>query len=369
MKLRKRNILSITLASALLLTGALTGCSDTQSDNSTQSGSNSQNESNVQNTSQTLKFGIAPGTIRTAVVLLADHLGYYEEENVNVELVEVSDATAALTSISTGKNDIDIWGTGIIPDLNFIANGSDLVIFEGTAAEGGAIIAKDGEAEKYKNFDNYKDITIATVRADTAWIVSRSYLKNYGIDVDNEIKVMEVDSQVNVAEAVKKGEADLGFLPAEFATKYDDSGVDLVYEVGELEPYYVCCRQVTSRDTLNNKKNELVAFTVANIRALEYYQNEENKDAIIKYLADYSDQTEEYVEQYLFENRTIMTLDPNKNGVISYYDSLVDSGYFTENIDLAAHIDTEIYETALNQLVEREPENTFYQGLLDEFKK
>lgn len=362
MKFRRKNIFTLTLAAALLFTGALAGCSNTQTDNSTQS------DSSTQTTAQTIKFGIAPGTIRTAVVLLADHLGYYTEENVNVELVEVADATSALTSISTGKNDIDIWGTGIVPDLNFIANGSDLVIFSGTAAEGGAIIAKDGEAEKYKSFDNYKGITIATVRADTAWVVSRAYLKNYGIDVDNEINVIEVDSQVNVAEAVKKGEADLGFLPAEFATKYDDNGVDLVYEVGELEPLYVCCRQVVSRDTLNSKKDELIAFTIANIRALEYYQNENNKNDIVKYLAEYSDQTEEYVEQYLFENRTIMTLDPNKNGVISYYNSLVDAGYFTGSIDISAHIDTEVYETALNTLIEREPENTYYQGLLDNLK-
>ena len=86
---------------------------------------------------QTIKFGVMPGTIRTAVVLLADHLGYYKEEGVDVEIREVANATAALTSISLAKGELDIWGTGIVPDLNFIANGSDLVIFEGTAAEGG----------------------------------------------------------------------------------------------------------------------------------------------------------------------------------------------------------------------------------------
>lgn len=348
----KKRIISIIL-SATIITGAIAGCANNKAD---QSGKGS----------QTIKFGIIPGTIRTAVVLLADKLGYYEEEGVNVEFVEASDATAALTSISTNKGEIDIWGTGIVPDLNFIANGSDLVIFSGTAAEGGAIIAKDGEADNYKDFSNYEGITIATVRADTAWVVSRAYLEKQGIDIDS-IKVIEIDSQVNVAEAVKKGEADLGFLPAEYATKYDENGVDLVYEVGELEPLYVCCRQVTSREALTSKEEELIHFTIANIRALEYYSNEANRDEIVQYLAEYSDQEEDYVKQYLFENRTIMTIDPNKEGIISYYNSLVDAGYFEGDIDITEHVDTDIYETALNELIERDSKNEFYQSLLKEF--
>ena len=161
---------------------------------------------------QTIKFGVMPGTIRTAVVLLADHLGYYKEEGVNVEIREVANATAALTSISLAKGELDIWGTGIVPDLNFIANGSDLVIFEGTAAEGGAIVAKPENVAKFKDITpaNYNGIKIATVRADTAWVVSRAHLEKVGVDV-NSIQVIEVDSQVNVAEAVNKGEAVLGF--------------------------------------------------------------------------------------------------------------------------------------------------------------
>lgn len=341
-KLKK--FFTVTLTAALAF--SLVACGEKKSDD---------------NTKSEINFGIMPGTIRTAVVLLAEHLGYYKEEGVDVNFVEVQDATSALTSISTGKDEIDVWGTGIVPDLNFIANGSDLVIFEGTAAEGGAIIAKPENVEKYKDLSKYENITIATVRADTAWVVSRGYLKKQGVNVDS-INVMEVDSQVNVAEAVNKGEATLGFLPAEFANKYADS-VDIVYEVGELEPLYVCCRQVTSRTTLNNKKDELIAFTRANLRALEYYQDEANQDEIVKYLAEYSDQTEDYVRQYLFGNRTIMTLDPNKEGIISYYNSLVEAGYFEGDIDVAEHIDTEIYNEALNQLIEKNPDNEFYKSL------
>ena len=175
---------------------------------------------------------------------------------------------------------------------------------------------------------------------------------------------MEVDSQVNVAEAVNKGEAQLGFLPAEFAAKYSDS-VDVVYEVGELEPMYVCCRQVTSRKTLTDKRDELIAFTKANIKALEYYQDEANRDAVVKYLAEYSDQTEEYVYSYLFENRTVMTIAPNKDGIVDYYNSLVNAGYFTGSIDIENHITTDIYEQALTELINENPNDSFFPSLAE----
>ena len=342
---KQTKLLSVILL-GLFIAGGLTGCAKKTS-----------------KSAQTIKFGILPGTIRTAIVLLANHLGYYEEEGVNVEFKEVADAPAALTSISLAKGELDIWGTGIVPDLNFIANGSDLVIFEGTAAEGGAIVAKPENVAKYKtiNSQNYTGIRIATVRADTAWVVSRAYLEKQGIDV-NSIDVMEVDSQINVAEAVNKGEAVLGFLPAEFARKYSDK-VDVVYEVGELEPLYVCCRQVTARTTLEQKHDELVRFTKANLRALQYYNDPANRDAIVSYLAEYSSQTKEYVYNYLFENRTIMTLNPNRKGVIEYYNSLVDAGYFKGDIKIEDHIDTAIYDEALAQVKKQFPKEEFYKTL------
>ncbi|MCD7934172.1 MAG: ABC transporter substrate-binding protein [Oscillospiraceae bacterium] len=92
----------------------------------------------------TIRFATQPGQIRTAINILASELGYYEEEGVNVEFVN-ADSTSALTAISTNKSDVDVLGTGIVPGLTFIANGADIVIFEGTAAEGGAIICQEGK--------------------------------------------------------------------------------------------------------------------------------------------------------------------------------------------------------------------------------
>jgi NitT/TauT family transport system substrate-binding protein len=317
----------------------------------------------------TIRFGIMPGNIRVAVNILAKELGYYEEEGVNVEFVDIQDATSALTSISANKTELDVWGVSIVPSLTFIANGSDLVIFEGTAAEGGAIISTPENVDYYKDLNNYQNITAAMVRNESSWLITRAKLLEMGLDVDS-ITLMEVDSAANVAQAVAKGEADLGFLPTERANSFLDIGISIVYEAGELDPMYVCCRQVTSSQKYEEKYDAFVKYAAANLRALEYYEDEANRDAVISLLAEYSGQTEEYVNNYLFVNRTFLTQDPNQSGVIKFYQSLADTGYFEEgsSADIADHIDISAYKQALDLLLERDPDDTFFQEQLEVFE-
>lgn len=321
---------------------------------------------------QTIKFGITmgPGSIRTAIVILADKLGYFKEEGVNVEFKEVADAASALTSISLGKGDLDIWGTGIVPDLTFITNGSDLVIFEGTAAEGGAIISQPQNVEKFKNLKNFEHSAVAMVRNQTSWVVTRELMREQGIDV-NSIELKYVDSQINVAQAVAKGEADIGFLPVEFANQFRKEGIELVREVGELVPNYVCCRQVTSRSSLTNKREELVKFSKANLRAWNYFENPANRQSVIDLLADFSGQEKSYINEYFFVNHTLLTLDPNTNGIKSFYKAMVNSDYFTGQtpVEISNYIDSSIYKEALDAVVKENPQDDFYKKLAEDYKK
>lgn len=318
----------------------------------------------------TIRFAIQAGTIRTAIVILADKLGYYEEEGVNVELIDSNDATATLTSISSGKTDVDVYGQGIVPDLTFIANGSDLVIFEGTAAEGGAIVSRPEDVEKFKDLANYEGVTAAMVRNESGWIVTRQALLDAGYDVDS-ITLLEVDSQANAAQAVSKGEADIAFFPEEFVARFSDLNIEEVMPVGEISPMYVCCRQVTSSERLEQKHDAFVKFTKANLRAFKYFNDEANREEIIRILAEFSGQTEEFVNNYFFVNSTTLTLDPNKSGIETYYQALINSGYFEDDTDvnISDHINTEIYKTALDEIIEEYPDDEFYQEQLEIFNE
>lgn len=367
-----KRTLAITLSLGLLAAG-VTACGNTQLDNSTGVDSGEvQTDDQIAFDSEenTIRFAIESGTIRTAVVILAKELGYYEEEGVNVEFVDNNDNVATLTAISSGKKDVDVLGTGIVPDLSFIANGSDLVIFQGTAAEGGAIVSRPEDVEKYQDLASYEGTTVALVRNESGWIITRQALLDGGYDVDS-ITVLEVDSRANVAQAVAKGEADLGFFPEEFVGQFEDLGIAKVKAVGEISPMYVCCRQATSREKLEEKHDAFVKYTKANLRAFEYFSDEANRETVVKILAEFSGQTEEFVNNYFFVNSTVLTLDPNKSGIITYFDALNNTGYFESGTDVKVedHIDTEIYKTALDEIVAEYPDNTFYQEQLTIFEE
>ena len=372
MSLKKTLTAALALA---LLAGSLGGCasgskntpSGAQGGADAPEGSGTAPAYDLTAEENTIRFALPAGQIRTAIITLADELGYYEEEGVNVEFVNIS-GTEALTAITTNNKDLDVLGTGIVPALNFIANGSDLVVYEGTAAEGGSIIARPENVERFKDLQNYAGVRAAMVRNESAWVITRAKLLELGVDVDS-VELVEVDSTTNVVQAVAKGEADVGFLPLEQANTLLQLGVEVVYAVGELDPNYVCCRQVTSRQKLEEKHDAFVRFTIANLRAWEYYEDEANREDIVKLLAEVSGQTEEYVDNYLFVNRTLLTLDPNESGVITFYNALGGTGYFdTSAVDVAEHIDTSVYAEALSAVLERDPDDAFYQEKLELYR-
>lgn len=165
-----------TFAAALALTilaGSLSGCGDKNAPSGSQEQTKETGEGNTQQTydltaeENTIRFALPPGQVRTAIITIADELGYYEEEGVNVEFVN-SSGTEALTAITTNNKDLDVLGTGIVPSLNFIANGSDLVVYAGTAAEGGSIVARPEDVEQYKDLENYAGVRAAMVRNESA---------------------------------------------------------------------------------------------------------------------------------------------------------------------------------------------------------
>lgn len=134
---------------------------------------------------------------------------------------------------------------------------------------------------------------------------------------------------------------------------------------------YVCCRQVTSSERLEQKHDAFVKFTKANLRAFKYFSDEANREEIIRILAEFSGQTEEFVNNYFFVNSTTLTLDPNKSGIETYYQALINSGYFEDDTDvnISDHINTEIYKTALDEIIEEYPDDEFYQEQLEIFNE
>ena len=396
------------LAGVLLAAGTLAGCGVQGSIASSESGANSGSVENVSTAASSnanasnvggsetkalvpLNVSYPAGNIRVTIDILALKKGYFEAEGLTVNPVAVG-GNDALTAINEGNGALDILTAGFVADVQAIGAGYDLTFVAGTAVEGGAVISKKGNAEKFKgngtllNLEAVTEAKLGFARNEAAWIITRQYLLDNGVSAD-VIEAVENEStghisyyadQTATAQAVQKGEVELGFLPMEFALLYADAyDLEVVAAAGDLSPDYVCCREVTSKSCLTEKYDSFVAYETARIRAFEYYKQGETDESIkkdvVKTVAEYSGKEEDYVETYLYGGVTKFAVDPNTAGIQKYVKAAYNSGVFSGNAvdfgsyDITQNVDVSAYQQALRQLIEANPDNAFYKDLQKQF--
>ena len=380
----------------ILLSGLLTGCGQKASGaDSTAQPKASANDGGASASAQkdygTLKVSFPAGSVRVSINILAQELGYFQEEGVTVEPVNLG-GVDALTAINSSGDQLDILNTGFVNDIQSIGGGYDLTFIAGTAVEGGAVIAKKGQSDRFKSADTIIDIEAVTgaklgfVRNEAAWVITRQYLLNNGVPNETIAAIEAEDTgsinyyaqSTNVAQAVQTGEVELGFLPLEYALLYADAyDLEIVTPAGALSPDYVCCREVTSASRYANKYDAFVAYETARIRAFETYKKSvtdpELRSTVLQTIVDYTGKETEYVETVLYRGVTKYAVDPNTAGIVSYVEAAYNSGALAGNAtdfsqyDIRQNVSTGAYLEALNNLIAREPANTFYQELLAEF--
>ena len=412
----RKKLWSVILTAALAV-GTLAGCGQTGTI-ATDSGTTSETEANTDaeaasdttadtaksdeqaaaDTTEAKDYGtlyvsFPTGNIRIAIDILAQQLGYFKEEGVTVEEVNLG-GMDALTAINSADGNLDILTTGFVADLQAIGSGYDLTVIGGTAVEGGAIITKKGNADQYKdagtilNFDAIKSAKLGLQRNEAAWVITRQYLLDNGV-AEDEIKAIEDEAtgniayyadQTAVAQAVQKDEVNLAFLPLEYALLYADAyDLEVVAKAGDLQENYVCCREVTSKARLADKKDAFVAYEKARIRAFEYYKQGETDDSVrqdvVNIVASWSGKETDYVDTYLYGGVTRYATDPNTAGIVKYVEAADNSGLLqSAGIDFATYdikqnVDASAYGQAITELAQENPDNAFYASLLEQFNQ
>lgn len=410
----RKKLWSVILTAALAV-GTLAGCGQTGTI-ATDSGTTSETEANTDaeaasdttadtaksdeqaaaDTTEAKDYGtlyvsFPTGNIRIAIDILAQQLGYFKEEGVTVEEVNLG-GMDALTAINSADGNLDILTTGFVADLQAIGSGYDLTVIGGTAVEGGAIITKKGNADQYKdagtilNFDAIKSAKLGLQRNEAAWVITRQYLLDNGV-AEDEIKAIEDEAtgniayyadQTAVAQAVQKDEVNLAFLPLEYALLYADAyDLEVVAKAGDLQENYVCCREVTSKARLADKKDAFVAYEKARIRAFEYYKQGETDDSVrqdvVNIVASWSGKETDYVDTYLYGGVTKYATDPNTAGIVKYVEAANNSGLLQSagidfsTYDIKQNVDSSVYGQAITELADANPDNTFYASLLEQF--
>lgn len=324
----------------------------------------------------TLKVGMMGTSTKPVGTIVADALGYFEEEGLQVEFQKVSSMNDAYLAVSDGSLDVYLFSSTAA--ATFISQGTTtLRVFGGTAAEGSEIMAAAGSGITLNSAEDFRGLTVGCFMAETGQVVLKNYLKEQGLTIGGEGEGADVtfiyysDTGSSI-EAVKNGTYDIVLTNSSMGYYAEDYGVDVVARVSDFVPVYPCCRQTCYQGTYENNFDALVKFEIATLRGYAYAQT--NKEETLDILQAYSGEDRDFLEAQIYGVESYdpamrLSLDPDKDACVAFYEAMMALGQIedTVEVDWNDYVVTDVYATALQTMIEREPDNALYADLMAYF--
>lgn len=395
MKKLRKNLTCFALTLSLLLSCfILSGCHDTGSSGSArqhtsiasgspESGSflSSQETGSSQTAGSektvTLKVGLLGISIKPVGVLVAKAKGYFVEEGVTIEFEKVSSMNDAYTAVSTG--DLDVYLFSSTAAATFISQGvTSLRVFGGTAGEGAEIMAAKGRGLSIRSAADFSGLTIACQMPETGQMVLKDYLLREGYTIGEpgtgaDVSFLYVNDSNTAIEGCVKGEYDLCITNSCLGYYAEDYGVEVVATVSDFVNPYPCCRQTCNLSTYENNFEALVKFETAALRG--YAFSRENQEETLDILEEYSGEDRNFLQGQVYGTNTYtpdmrLSLDPNRDACVAFYEAMVNIGQIepASHISLEEYVVSDVYESALSTLLQREPDHTLWKELTEYFE-
>lgn len=356
MKIRK------SLISTFVLALFLAGCTG----NAASQSSSTEEASATKETKELtpVNVGYLPSTGHS-LYFIAEGEGYFEEAGLDVSFNLFSNSGEGINAVAAGQLDIGTFGTAA--PLKFEEQGADFVIFGGQMGEGAGIVAKKENAEELKDIANFKGKKVATVSLATGDVVWRSAVHDAGLDLENDLEIVEMQSANDVIVAVNQGEVDAGVVWVPYVEKAKQEGLEIVAYTNEYMEDHVCGRIIANTAKFEEDPDTYVAFMEAMIKAERFLSDENNKEAVLNDVAAFIDVDKEIIEKDLYDGYLVQTADPDKHAILAFREKMVEIGYLAEDKDVSDIIDIEIYKKALDNLSAENPDDPFYEKLAERY--
>ena len=295
--------------------------------------------------------------------------GYFQEEGLNVDLIQFSSAAELSTGLESGK--LDVAFIGSVPTLTFQSKGHDLTVFGGAMTNGHGYVIKPEYTEGLESWDIsiLKGRNVASVKNSVQDAELQILLKNADIEIgegEDKVNIIYFDSQKDAFAALQNGSIDAASVYSPYASLAEGLDYKIVYRCSEEEALknQPCCRQVASTEALQQYPNAYIAFERALLKAYKFTQ--ENEEQTIKDVKKYIDIDEDYIRTEVYGGYGTSNPDPDKQGIVALKQTIVELGY-TEDYDIEPLFTLSIYENALNSLLAEHPDDPVYLSQKEHF--
>ena len=262
--------------------------------------------------------------------------GYFQEEGLNVDLIQFSSAAELSTGLESGK--LDVAFIGSVPTLTFQSKGHDLTVFGGAMTNGHGYVIKPEYTEGLESWDIsiLKGRNVASVKNSVQDAELQILLKNADIEIgegEDKVNIIYFDSQKDAFAALQNGSIDAASVYSPYASLAEGLDYKIVYRCSEEEALknQPCCRQVASTEALQQYPNAYIAFERALLKAYKFTQ--ENEEQTIKDVKKYIDIDEDYIRTEVYGGYGTSNPDPDKQGIVALKQTIVELGY-TEDYDI-----------------------------------
>lgn len=198
-------------------------------------------------------------------------------------------------------------------------------------------------------------------------------LLDRGYDPVHDITWLEFEEQKDRIKAVENGEADFALVGTDLNYEVNQNpGIKVLTYASDVLPDYSCCRVEASTKWVNENPNTVKALLRAWIRAMAYYDT--HHDETVSLMVEVTEREEEFVRAYLDNPRHALNVDPMRESVRRAWQYMDRLGLLDEKakrINIDDHINTDLYEEALNecQMKYGEENLKFYEKLQSQYSK
>lgn len=298
---------------------------------------------------------------------IANDKGYFEEEGLKPNMVLFNNSGEGITAVATGKLDAGAFGSSA--PLVFISKGSQITIFGGQMSQGHALVAKPEQKADFAKPDYLRGKTIATIRLSSGDIVFRTAALQQGLKIGQDVDFKEMESASAAMEAVKNGSADAAVVWTPFRKMAEQQGLNVVKYSSEVEGFanHPCCRQIANSKLLQKNPDKYEAFLRALIKAYRFYKT--NPDESIDILSKYVNIDKQILHDETYGKYVESNPDPTSKAVADFYKFMKDVGYIEKDFDVKEHINTDLYKNALDSLLKKEPNDSVFNKLKEDYAK
>ncbi|SDH71516.1 NitT/TauT family transport system substrate-binding protein [Alteribacillus bidgolensis] len=332
----KMKVLSALLCFFIFI-GPLTACSFQQED------------------SETIRLAEVTRSIFYAPLYVAMEEGFFEEENLNIELTTTWGGDKTMTSLLSDGSDVALVGAETSIYVNSQEPAEPIINFAMlTQSDGTFLMARNETAETF-DWENLKGSTFLGQRkGGMPQMAGEFVLKKNNIDPHRDLDLIQNIDFANIANAYASGTGDYVQLFEPQATMFEQKGLGhIVASFGEESgavPYTVF---MAKEGYLEEKGDTLESFTRAIYKAQQWIY-ESSPEEIAAALTPYFDDTSEeiiadsavrYRDQESYATSPVLTEEAWDN----LQDIMEEAGELPERSDYEKFVDNQWAEKVMNE--------------------